>query len=342
VPLIVHWPERIDEAGAIRTQFHHVTDVLPTVLENLGVEPPSSVRGTTQLPIAGTSFSYALSDADADTPKEAQYFEMFGHRGIWVDGWKAVTWHRRGTEWSDDEWELYHVDEDFSETNNLAEEEPEKLRELIDRWWIEAGKHGVLPLDDRTITGGPSQRPGNPHDGLRYRYYPPTAHIHGRVSPMLQIGDWTITAEIERSSTDEAGVLFAHGSMAGGVSLYVQDNRLCLDHNSREQVTSGRSTSELPPGRSTLTASLSSQADRSGVVTLLIDGQEAGRIEIADVSGIAVRGGADVGADHYSPVTSSYDAPFEFDGTIHMVDVTVSPTGQLSRPQTPREASESG
>ncbi|MYD53432.1 MAG: arylsulfatase [Chloroflexi bacterium] len=329
VPLIVHWPERIDEAGTIRTQFHHVTDVLPTVLETLGVEPPSSVRGSTQLPIAGTSFSYALSDAEADTAKEAQYFEMFGHRGIWVDGWKAVTWHRRGTEWSDDEWELYHVDEDFSETNNLAEEEPEKLRELIDRWWIEAGKHGVLPLDDRTIEiNQPSQLPGAPHAGLHYRYTPPITHMPVETSPAIDLGSWTLEASISRTSTEQQGVIFNRGSILTGVTCYIKDNRLHFDYHAYESWSRIKSDAPLPAGDFVLGVSLQSESHQGpGEVTLTIDGETVatGKVAVLQRRILFAHGEFDIGADRRSPVGDSYDPPFEFEGQIHSVDIEVTP-----------------
>ena len=130
VPLIVHWPDGLKDRGAIRNQFHHVSDMLPTVLETLGTAPPETYRGTSQMPVSGTSFAYAFNEPDTPTRKSVQYFEMLGHRGIWADGWKAVARHERNSPWSDEEWELYHVAEDFSETNNLAETEPERLRQL--------------------------------------------------------------------------------------------------------------------------------------------------------------------------------------------------------------------
>ena len=341
VPLIVRWPERVPQ-GQIRDQFHYVTDIVPTVLDVLGESAPETYKGLAQMPVHGKSMAYTFDQPDAGPNKGVQYFEMRGHRAIWMEGWKAVTRHFRGTPYDEDRWELFNLEEDFSETNNLAEREPERLQRMIDRWWVEAGRYNVLPLDDRIAAGGPSQRPGNPHDGLHYRYYPPTAHLHGRVSPMLQLGDWTITAEVERASADDDGVLFAHGSMAGGVSFYIQNKRLCLDYNSREDVTTGRSDSEIPLGRSTLAAALSSGSGKTGVVTLSVDGAEVGRIEIPDTSGIAVRGGADLGADQYSPVTDSYEAPFRFSGTIHVVDVKIEPKVTLPRAMTQEEASEAG
>ena len=341
VPLIVRWPERVPQ-GQIRDQFHHVTDVVPTILELLGERAPDSYKGLAQMPVHGSSIAYSFQDPDSPSNKGVQYFEMWGHRAIWMDGWKAVTRHFRGIPFEDDQWALFNLAEDFSEINDLADQEPERLQRMIDRWWIEAGRYNVLPLDDRMLgMGAPSNRLGSPHHNFHYRYYPPTAHLHGRVSPTLFVGDWEITAEIERESIAEEGVLFASGSMAGGVSMYVQDNRLCLDYNAREDITVGRSDTELPAGKTTLAARLNSGGGGSGVVTLSVDGEDVGVIEIPVLRGIAVRGGADVGADHYSPVTNSYEAPFEFGGTIHVVDVQITPRGEIPRPRTPQEASES-
>ena len=329
VPLIVHWPEGIADRGAIRGQFHHVTDVLPTVLETLGVEAPSSLRGENQIPIAGESFNYALNDSEADTRRQAQYFEMFGHRGIWVDGWKAVSWHRYGTEWSDDEWELYHVDEDFSETNDLAAEEPEKLRELIDRWWVEAGKHGVLPLDDRTVEiNQPSQLPGAPHAGLRYHYTPPIAHMPVETSPAIDLGSWTLEASVSRQSSDQQGVIFNRGSIHTGVTLYIKDNHLHFDYHAYDDWSRIKADSPLPVGDFVIGISLRSDSPRGpGQVTLSIDGKQvaSGQVDVLQRRILFAHGEFDIGADRRSPVGDNYDPPFEFEGQIHTVDIEVTP-----------------
>ena len=329
VPLIAHWPDGISDRGALRRQFHHVSDVMPTVLETLGVEPPTKRAGQEQIPIAGTSFAYAFDDPDADTTKEAQYFEMFGHRGIWVDGWKAVTWHRFRTEWSDDEWELYHVDEDFSETNNLAEQEPEKLRELIDRWWVEAGKHGVLPLDDRTIEiNQPAQRPGAPHYGLRYHYTPPIAHMPVETSPAIDLGSWTLEASVSRSSQDQQGVIFNRGSIHTGVTLYIKDNHLHFDYHAYDDWFRIRIDRPLPIGDIVIGVSLESDSPRGPAqVTFSIDGEEAGsgQVDVLQRRILFGHGEFDIGADRRSPVGDNYDPPFEFEGEIHTVDIEVTP-----------------
>ena len=281
------------------------------------------------MPISGSSFAYAFEDAEAPTPKEAQYFEMFGHRGIWVDGWKAVTWHRRRSDWSDDEWELYHLDEDFSETHNLAQEEPERLRVLIDRWWIEAGRNGVLPLDDRVLElTQPIQRPGAPHHGLRYRYTPPITHLPAEVSPAMDLGSWTVDAAISRSSTDEDGVIFARGAIHTGWSFFIQDNSLQFDYHALDIKTHIRTDAPIPSGDCTVSVAFESDEPfGEGRVTLSINGQSVGEgvVPIALRRSLVGHAMMDVGSDARSPVSDSYDAPFPFQGTIESLDVVVKP-----------------
>ena len=205
VPLIVRWPEQVPQ-GQIRDQFHHITDLVPTVLDLLNEEAPKTHNGLAQMPVHGKSLAYTFEDPDAQSNKGVQYFEMWGHRAVWMDGWKAVTRHFRGTPFEEDQWELFNLEEDFSELHDLSGEEPERLQRMIDRWWIEAGRYNVLPLDDRLPTLGlPSPKPGGPHEGLHYRFYPPVSHLHGRVAPVIHIGDWQISAEVERTNTDQRG-----------------------------------------------------------------------------------------------------------------------------------------
>ena len=154
---MVHWPKGIREKGKIRSQFHHAVDIVPTIIEAIGIEAPTQIGGHTQAPIEGVSMFYNFNDGNAPTQKQVQYFEMLGNRGIWYKGWRAVTFHGR-LPWEsqanggliEDKWELYDVENDFSECHDLAEKHPEKVRELVEMWWAEAGKYNVLPLDDRT------------------------------------------------------------------------------------------------------------------------------------------------------------------------------------------------
>ena len=162
----------IKSAGEIRGPFHHCIDVVPTILDYLGIDAPTTVNGVEQEPIHGQSMRSGIEDPASITPKRAQYFEMLGDRGIWADGWKAVTRHSKGKPFDKDIWELYHLESDFSEFHNLAEKNPDKLREMIDLWWIEAGKYDVLPLDDRDRERSASTLRAAARE--RYRYYPGT------------------------------------------------------------------------------------------------------------------------------------------------------------------------
>ena len=151
-PLVIHWPKGLEGGGSIRRSFCHAIDIMPTILELTGTEAPEEFNGVVQMPLHGASLTPTLASAKATPARAVQYFEMLGHRGIWQDGWKAVVRHVPGTSWDDDDtWELYHLDEDFSETNDLAEEQPERLQAMIDLWWREARTHGVLPLDDQPM-----------------------------------------------------------------------------------------------------------------------------------------------------------------------------------------------
>ena len=213
VPLIMHWPARIADGGGLRDQFHHVNDVVPTIYELLEVTPPDTYRGLEQMPVTGTSMAYAIGDASAESRKTVQYFEMHGHRGIYHEGWKAVTKHDPGTPFDDDRWELYHVAEDRSECHDLAAEMPEKLAEMIEIWWREAEEHGVLPLDDRGIElFGARFREHSPHPVDRvYRYRPPMAPMPAQASAPVGGRSWDLEATITREA-GQGGVLYASGN----------------------------------------------------------------------------------------------------------------------------------
>src|SRR5262249_2526951 len=148
-PLVISWPNGIAARGELRHQFAHACDLTPTILELAGVAAPEKINGVRQMPIEGTSFAASLKDPNAPSKTRPQYFEMFGHRGLWHAGWKAVAYHPPGTPYDNDQWELFHLDEDFSETTNLAATQPKQLAALMKLWWEEAEKPQVLPLDDR-------------------------------------------------------------------------------------------------------------------------------------------------------------------------------------------------
>ncbi len=336
-PLIFHWPGHINDKGGIRHQFHHVTDIVPTILELLDIEARDSYRGYTQIPISGTSMVYTFDAPDEKTRKGPQYFEMGGHRGIWADGWKAVTYHRRGEPFTDDEWELYHLDEDFSECHNLAAENPKKLREMIELWWIEASRHGVLPLDNR---GNPFAigrfRPGTPHQHGRYVYYPPISHVPMAAAPAFGARTWTMSAEVERGDESSDGVIVAHGTQNTGFSWYIKDNLLVFDSNALAKHAVVRSNKPVPAGKSSLGVAFN-WADKQGTITLLINGEECGSLQAPSRIRTHTTG-MSIGRDALSPVTDEYEAPFPFKGKISRVEVTHQPYQSAKDEREDREA----
>jgi arylsulfatase A-like enzyme len=329
VPFIVHWPAGGLEAGGVRHQFHHVNDVVPTLYELIGVTAPDSYRGFEQMPVTGTSMAYTLAPDATDEPsrKAVQHFEMFGHRALYLDGWKAVTRHRPGTPFDDDVWELYHLDVDPSECHDLAAEEPERLAELVDRWWAEAEEHNVLPLDDRTVElFGARYDDHSPHPtSRRYTYRPPMAPLPSQVGPPLGGRSWEMVADIDRR-LGAGGVLFATGTENSGLSLFVDDDHLVFDYNyfgSHSVVVSDH----LVPEGDSLVGVRFSRSGREADVTLLIDGAEVGSMHLAAVMSIISSVGPSIGYDHGSPVSDRYAAPNPFQGRLRAVHVDADPSG---------------
>jgi arylsulfatase len=330
VPLIVHWPAGVSEAGGVRDQFHHVNDVAPTVYDLLGITAPDVYRGRRQLPITGQSMRYSLDDPDAPTTKRAQYYEMFGHRAIIADGWKAVTRHDAGTPFDDDRWELYHYDVDRSEYHDLAEAMPEKLAELVALWWEEAEDQGVLPLDDRSIELFFTRYRDNsvhPTD-RRYTYYPPMAPLPAQVAPGMGGKGFDLAATVDRPA-GAGGVLFATGTENSGLSIFVQGDRLVFDYNCFNDHLVVESTVEVPTGPSVLGVRFRREG-AGATATLFLDGAACGELAIPFAMHIISSVGPSVGYDHGSPVSERYSGHFPFEGTLHKVDVAVVHRGAES------------
>jgi arylsulfatase A-like enzyme len=235
-PLIVSWPQGIKARGEVRHQYHHSTDIAATILDVCGLEMPEVYRGVEQYPMNGISMRYSFDAApDGPTRKKVQYYEMLGTRGIWEDGWRAAAVHApapadRGR-FDEDRWELYHVDEDRSESTDLAEKYPEKLEHLKQLWMDEARKNLVLPLDDRSATALlTTPRPSTEPSRERYIYYPDTAAVPESVAADVRGRSYKILANVEVGA-DADGVLFAHGSRFGGHSLFIHDHRLHYVYN---------------------------------------------------------------------------------------------------------------
>lgn len=325
VPLIVHWPNGGFTPGGLRPQFHHVTDVAPTIYELVGVTPPDTFRGLEQLPVTGTSFAYLLDDGAADAPsrKGVQHFEMMGHRGLWLDGWKAVTRHVPGTPFDDDAWELYHVAVDPAELHDLAAGEPERLAAMVERWWQEAEAHGVLPLDDRTIElFGARFRERSPHrPDRRYRYVPPMTPLPAQVAAQLGGRSWDLEAAIDRAA-GEAGVLYASGNENSGLTLFVQDERLVFDYNCFGDHHEVVSDVPVPVGASVVGVRFR-RLSEGGAATLVVDGADVGTVAVPFVMRMISSVGSSVGVDHGSPVSPRYRDGFAFQGTLHHVDIAL-------------------
>ncbi|MEM6931547.1 MAG: tetratricopeptide repeat protein, partial [Myxococcota bacterium] len=243
------------------------------------------LRNITRFPTHGpscNSLGYTFAGAEEPTRKQVQYFEMGGHRGIWLDGWKAVTRHEPKTSFDDDEWELYHVAADPSECTNLAESNSDKLAELIDRWWEEAEIHGVLPLDDRMLElFGTRHRDRSPHPAdKRYVYRPPIAPLPSQAGATLGGRSFEAIATVRREAGQD-GVLFATGTENSGIAFFVKDDHLVFDYNAFDTHTIIRSTTPIAPGATSLKAQFLRGPSRTATVTLSVDGTVVGSGDIA-------------------------------------------------------------
>ncbi|MCU0310890.1 MAG: arylsulfatase [Acidimicrobiales bacterium] len=323
VPCIVHWPNGIDDVGAIRHQFHFVTDIAPTVYELAGVEAPEVYRGVPQLPMAGTSMAYTFDVGAAGEPsrRTAQHFEMMGHRAMVLDGWKAVTLHREGRPFDDDVWELYDLTTDPSECHDLAAEHPQRLAALVDAWWEEAEAHGVLPLDDRTVELFSARFADHtPHRAdRRYTYRPPMSYLPAQVTAAVGGRSWDLTATVERG-LGEGGVLYALGNGNAGLSLFVLGDRLVFDYNAFGDHTIVESEGPLPAGPCVLGVRFRRIED-GGVATLTVDDRAVGSAEVPFVMRVVSSVGGSVGRDHGMAVSDRYTSPFPFEGVLHSVVV---------------------
>ena len=323
-PLLVRWPNGIDAKGETRRQFYHVVDVTPTLMDLLGLPAPSHVNGVEQMPFHGTSMAHTLNDNDADTHKTVQYFETIGQRAIWHEGWKAVTFHHRGRSFDDDVWELYHLDVDLAEIDNRADEHPEKLKELVDLWWSEAERYGVLPLDDLTGRRGIGWWP---EPGNRWVLYQDAVLPHFfRAGPRVRGVSHRITARIERSSTSAQGTIIADGGRFGGWSVFILGNRLHYTTNNFGERCRVSSPVAIPPGAATIRADVVRTGTDEGRVRFFVDDEPAGGGVLAPFRyHNFVNEPLDVGRDSQTPVDDAYESPFVFDGRI--VDVVIEAFG---------------
>ena len=328
VPLVVHWPRGIaaSERGTMRHQFVNVSDVVPTVYELLGVTPPEVYKGLEQMPVTGRSFAPVLHDASHPATNTLQYFEMSGSRALVAGHWKAVCRHIHGTDFDADQWELYDLSADWSECDDLAARRPEKLAELIELWWSEAERNGVLPLDDSFVgMFRPRLNDRSPHPtGRRYRYRPPMSPIAVATAAAPGGRGFTLDARVTRAPGDE-GAIWATGTASAGVSMFVQDDRLVVDYNAYGDHTVLESGAEVPAGDSTVSMRLRRTGRSTGTLEIAIDGDECGRCDLPVFMGIISAVGTSIGRDYGSAVSDRYAAPFPFSGTLHEVEIQLAP-----------------
>jgi arylsulfatase A-like enzyme len=351
-PFIVSWANGIAARGEIRTQYGHAIDMVPTVLDVLGVEPPLAIGGITQSPIEGVSLASSFDDADAPATHVTQYFEMIGHRSIYHDGWRAVcpwpgTSFAEGkpfgspitaeqlTELDANAWELYHVAEDPAENHDVAAENRPRLIEMIAQWYVEAGRYNVLPVDGRGQQRFADERPVIALPRSRYVYYPDTQEVSSNAAPRLLNRPHTITVLADIPEGGAEGVLVSQGGVDGGFSLYIQGGRLRYTYNYvADQEFHIVSDSDVPSGRHAFSFEFEPTAPPEplkgkgapGHARLFVDGQPVGTghlpVTIPLTMGLA--SGITVGADGGAPVTGVYEAPFAFTGQIDRVVYDIS------------------
>ena len=333
-PLVVHWPDGIQARGQLRSQWHHVTDIAPTVMEAAGLPFPNSVNGAVQKPFEGVSLIYSFDVPDAPDRHTTQYFEMFGNRAIYHDGWVAATKHR--TPWAaaadgpldQDTWELYHVAEDFSQANDLATSNQDKLKELQGLFLEEAIKYDVLPLDDRTFERFNASIAGRPDlmgERTSLTVYP-GMHMTENTFINVKNRSHTITAQVEIPQGGGAGVILAQGGRFAGWSLYMKDGRVSYVHNwvGKERYTI-TAPEPLAPGKATIRyefAYAGGKPGSGGTGTISVNGQKVAEGRIGNTTPFLFSADetADVGMDKATPVTEDYaEGDNEFTGTIDQV-----------------------
>jgi arylsulfatase len=362
-PFIVCWPKGIKTKGEVRTQYCHGIDMVPTVLDCLGIEPPAQIRGVTQSPIEGFSLKSSFEDAKAEALHKTQYFEMFGHRSLYHDGWRAVCpWpgtsftesgrqfgapmdHDKLTELDAKGWELYNLNDDFAETNNLADKERARLIEMIGMWYAEAGKYDVLPIDSRGTLRLAEPRPQIAPARKQVFFYPGTQLVPYNALPSVLNVSHAVSVHANIPKGGAEGVLFCMGGNDGGFVLYIKDGKLTYGYNyvadQRFKVEAGKagipegdhvfSFEFTPTGKPDIGKGKGAPA----TVKLLIDGKEvgSGKLPVTIPLSLGLGAGAVVGVDSGSPVmlAEDYKPPFAFTGTVKkaLLDVSGEATEDL-------------
>ena len=353
---IVHWPNGIKAKGEIRSQFHHVIDVAPTILEAAGLPEPVSVNGVQQRPIEGVSMLYAFDDAKAAERHETQYFEMFGNRGIYHKGWTAVTKH--GTPWvifgrktvplDDDVWELYDTNKDWSQANDLSKQMREKLHELQRLWLIEAVRYNVLPIDDRTTEKMNPDTAGRPVliKGKTQLLFGGMGRLSENCVLNIKNKSHSVTALVEVPKSGAEGVIVAQGGIIGGWSLYAKGGKLKYCYNvAGIHYFYVEAASPLPAGEHQVRmefAYAGGGLGKGGQVTIFVDGKKVGEgaIPLTQAIIFSADDGCDVGEDSGSPVSQDYGSRGNaFNGRVKGVQLAIAEAAEnLDHLVSPEEA----
>jgi arylsulfatase len=332
--LVVHWPKGIKAKGEIRKQYHHIADVAPTILEAAGLSVPEEYHGVEQQPMDGISMAYSFDNANAPNRKKRQYYEMFGNRAIWVDGWKAVCLHAGRMPWEvnvvlpfeQDEWELYHVAEDFSESTNLADKYPEKLEELKKIFDKEAWKYNVYPLYDDMIKRLAKQQDRLFGDQKQFVYYAPGAYrIAEKASAPVKNRSHTITTTIDLKGHEE-GVICCVGGMTGGFTMFIKGGRLYYDYNYLDGVYYTMGSPPLPKGPTELKFNFIKSGPFAGTGELYVNGKKVDKVGMPKmhISTYSLAETFDVGRDTGTQVSKLYKGPFQFKGALDKVLIKLS------------------
>jgi len=336
-PLVISWPKGIKARGEVRSQYHHCTDIVATILDICGLEMPKVYKGVEQYPLSGVSMRYTFDSPEAPTAKKRQYYAMLGTRGMWEDGWKISALHApcpsNQGHFDKDQWELYHVDVDRSESKDLAKRYPEKVEALVKAWFEEAEKNQVLPLDDRLsyeILTDP--RPSEEAPRERYIYYPGTTSVPESVAVSVRGRSYKILADVEIVDPNCSGVIFAHGSRFGGHALFIADKKLQYVYNFLGFKPEQKFVSpQLKPGKYTLGMEFIREGagpnrESVGKTKLYVNDQVVAEGPMrAQIGKFTLSGdGLCIGYDSGDAVAEGYKSPGKFTGgTILAVGVTV-------------------
>jgi len=334
--MVMSWPARIKDKGGVRSQFHHVIDIAPTILDVVGLPAPTLVNGVQQKPMAGVSMAYSFDDAKAPSARATQYFELFGNRAIYHDGWVAAAgpvempWSITPVRKSIDDvkWALYHITDDYSESEDLAAQQPAKLRELQDLFWAEAARNHVLPIIMGKFPPGPP-RPSFALGRSTFTFYPGMTRLPSGSAPNVVDRSFTIEAEAEIPANGGSGVVLTQGGRFGGYGLYLLDGKLVYHYSFLDIAHyTVSSTGKVPSGRHKIGVDFKYDgggAGKGGVATLLVDGKPVGegRIEKTAPFTLGFGEGLDVGLDTGTPVSDDYKVPFPFNGTLGKVTMTM-------------------